>query len=705
MEKYLRYKGEFLSRAGVCWRAEIWQERYAAFEEVGALTFEADEALVIEYPDTAKEEVICGSTATLRIESPGDRTYEDLYIIAPRSIRLDVYRDNVLYWSGTLDPEFYEEPYEKAAHYVVSLTFSDFGVLDRLKYTLSGMLTIEDVLLHGLAGTAINYSCIDEGLISSKLREGGTAFRLRDIVVRSDNFYDEDGEALSLRDVLKGILQPLGLRMVQRGGRVYIYDLNGLYTKAREVEAVWSGDSSTMGTDVVYNNAKITWSPYAQSGNLAPEECWTEKTDPNLINLNNMGPLKYEGSDYYSYHYSTDINDWLDATDSGFTIFLNRKGINAELSDTTFKTVRFFKIVPQYDGSESEGVAILTNIVRGYKEGAATNWHAEMQTSGVGVGPAYLAGTMTLADSQINDVIFRSEVVWIPPVDDSGKLLLRVGLELLVDPRFNPFETATNILKLSYQKDYQEQWKKRGNFFYVPVTVKFQPDGSNVIYCWDNRAIVGESVSAPSRTLNQTLGSWKEFDTRYELRPQTLGYFAYYDPADRQENSGVAQGWAVNRQAINPHTAQITTVLEQAENGQYIPYPSGGRGGRLWVEVRGKGWQISDGGVDLSHDPAKIINPYNLWGLDDAPDDKKISWILSKLPTIEIVNNVQFEQTINTDDIEYSAEINAVAKDPIELETICGTSAEGFRPPAGLILTRRHVGKYVSSPVPVVRRK
>ena len=48
-----------------------------------------------------------------------------------------------------------------------------------------------------------------------------------------------------------------------------------------------------------------------------------------------------------------------------------------------------------------------------------------------------------------------------------------------------------------------------------------------------------------------------------------------------------------------------------------------------------------------------------------------------QLPEIEIVNNVQFDQTINTDDVEYSAEINASAKESLEIDTICGTSEEG----------------------------
>ena len=92
MAKYLRYAGEFLSRAGITWRVEILQEADEPFVTVGVLTFEAEEPLVIEWKKTDKEEVLCGSTATIRVESPGDRTYEDLYSIEVGKIRMDVYR-------------------------------------------------------------------------------------------------------------------------------------------------------------------------------------------------------------------------------------------------------------------------------------------------------------------------------------------------------------------------------------------------------------------------------------------------------------------------------------------------------------------------------------------------------------------------------------------------------------------------------------
>lgn len=46
------------------------------------------------------------------------------------------------------------------------------------------------------------------------------------LYIQSANFYDEDGEPMSCREVVESILEPFGLMMVQRDASVYIYDLN-----------------------------------------------------------------------------------------------------------------------------------------------------------------------------------------------------------------------------------------------------------------------------------------------------------------------------------------------------------------------------------------------------------------------------------------------------------------------------------------------
>ena len=657
MAKYLRYRGEFVSRADLTGRGDLYQEANSAYETVGDWDFDADAPRTIEWNRADKEDVICGSAATLRLISPGDRTYEDLYTIEVGRIRMDVYRANVLYWSGALDPEFYEEPYESEKGYTVPLTFSDFGILDRLKYSWTGILPVKTIITNALNLAGIVHGGIDETLISTSLSAGGSAMSTANIAVRSDNFYDEDGEASTLKEAIEGMLQPLALKMVQRKGKIWIYDLNGLYTLAQSAAIVWDGDSSTMGTDKVANNVKITWNTYAQSGNLAAEDCWTENTDATQIAMNSLSGRTIGNSVIFSYHYSTDLYDWIDATDAGFTIWLSANGQNATIEQSAAK---FFKIVEQYDGTESEGVAIYWKAYRGYKVGSDSNWQAGVETQGKGYGT--LPGNL----SAVGSVIFKSNPVWIPPVNSASGLMLRITQSLLLDPRFNPFALAANLMEYRHaetgleQADHYDKWNTDGNFVYVPVRIKFQPDGSNTVYVWDNRAVVSKDPETQKvTTLAGTSGSWGN--------SAGWGYLCYYDKDDRQEKCGVL-GWKKNRPAINPHDGKVISILANAEEGQYIPYPNyGSAGGNLWVEVLGGGWMISDANNALSS--TEVLNPGSLWG--------KISWVLMQLPEIEIMNSGQFDRTINTDDVEYTAEVNSAAKESIDIDTICGTSAEG----------------------------
>ncbi len=174
MPMNLRYSGTCYSRNNVKWRVDIMQTADAPFANVGDLDLSSNDALVIEWPVIDKEEVIVGSSATLNIVSPGDRTYEDLYTITPGNIRMDVYCEGRLYWSGTLDPEFYSEPYERLDNYVVTLTFSDFGVLDRIMYDLNGAQPLSAIVERAIAGTNIKIAGVDyDTLASTYFAEGG----------------------------------------------------------------------------------------------------------------------------------------------------------------------------------------------------------------------------------------------------------------------------------------------------------------------------------------------------------------------------------------------------------------------------------------------------------------------------------------------------------------------------------------------------
>ncbi len=59
------------------------------------------------------------------------------------------------------------------------------------------------------------------------------------------------------------------------------------------------------------------------------------------------------------------------------------------------------------------------------------------------------------------------------------------------------------------------------------------------------------------------------------------------------------------------------------------------------------------------------------------------------------MNSYQYEKSINTDDVEYNAEINAAAKEDIEIDTICGSSVEGVPTARGAYFSS-YTGKQIT---------
>ena len=139
MARQVIHSGSFVGLHEIVWKVDIWEqvEEVDLGEEPGELNFPSEEPLVIEWSERGKEEVICGSSVTLKIESPTDRAYVGLYAEKPGTFGIDIYKDSVLYWRGTLDTEQYEEPYERLDGYDVTLTFSDFGAMDRIKFDMN----------------------------------------------------------------------------------------------------------------------------------------------------------------------------------------------------------------------------------------------------------------------------------------------------------------------------------------------------------------------------------------------------------------------------------------------------------------------------------------------------------------------------------------------------------------------------------------
>ncbi len=288
----IRHYHEFKGQDNILNRFEILTGSPVQAVEVKARA----DAFSIEYPEVRKLDPVRGSQATMSLISESVFQFVDLHTDDMRGYLVKFYRSGSLYWVGWLDSELYGEELSAVPPYEVTFKASDFNIMERLKYLDASENRYGDIVPF----TTHIKRCLDRlGLPFRKLYIGcttraegitwlSTESVLHRLYMMSANFYDEDNEPMSCREVIEELLKPFGLMMVQKDANLYIYDYNtvknGLPMKrfdyatlafeADETVRFDLGDLHTIGfasTDSSYgfeemvNNVRITSSLYATS--------------------------------------------------------------------------------------------------------------------------------------------------------------------------------------------------------------------------------------------------------------------------------------------------------------------------------------------------------------------------------------------------------------------------------------------------------
>lgn len=660
--KTLRGKGEFVSIAGAVWRVELRVEGYAG--EPADMSFPHSNPLEIGWGEYDRIAPVEGSTATLRVISESDREWVDLYSVERARVRLDVYRNDALYWQGTLDPEFYEEPFEVLEGYEVQLTFSDLGILEDMDYDMRGTVTLSDVIARGLelAGLTVE---IDETLISTSFPDG-QPLTLSSLSVRSDNYYDEDGEPTNFKDVIGDLLQPLALKIRQRGGKFIVYDFNALYERHSRDGAellAWDGDSQTMAVADVAQKIKVSFSPYGESELLADTLEYTGKTSPEARNTTtglNQHP-EYDNAAYFTFFndYTTKIKSTSENVANeyeDFNIFISKdmgKGL-AYMHPEAY----YAKFVPIFgNADERVCVAWLLTVGQGDMSKDLTNTDVQQIIH---------KGQEAWGTRGSDKVILRTKRVYvagyIPNNDYEIRRYLILKLPLLMDARYNPFDSKSDNKGNEQQHDYY--FKTRTGYMFIPVgvTIYDSETGGNALWHYDNSA-----VAASTSRKYAGNGAWK-------TGAASVGdmWLEYYSPSDLKEDSGI-RGWKENRTLIGRPEMQragrsirypeLTQREKKLEAGEYINYPE--QGG--WLEV-----VVYEGfrGFDYGEGGGFELSKY--WD-GEASQRRYLRWLMYGAPTVELVagnGNIEKE---DIDDVEYSGWIERAAKEELSVSTTYGT--------------------------------
>lgn len=625
MEKQLRYKGEFFSIAGVLWRVEIWQDAEVPYPAVAELRFPAESPLVFEWTETDKLEPVQGSGATLQIVSKVDRQYKDLYAVEAGSIRLDAYRDDVLYWSGTLDTETYEEPFSYENEYEVKLTFSDFALLDRLNFSLRGTRSINGLFNALIEETKINFRSIDKyvsttcGSVSGDMLDG--------VGISCENFYDEEGVPLTMREVLEEILRPFTLRLIQREGKLFVYDLNAIQMTLEPEVISWQRDDAVLGVDQIYKNVTLTFSPYPQ------EKLYSNSLKENLFD---QGAIRY-------YVAKDRSRSALDVNNIGFTIDLKESASIGEDIEINTDKARLFKITPVFSGSEALGIA---SRVRSVETPMSPSYgETPIDTNSTKYGNTWLfkiRQTFSLPETM---KVFNWGNIG-QNIDDNSTLtniMLRLKAEVLIDGRYNPFEEATKLNgKYEYEKmnDVTE--------YNVTYVLRMIDTDGNVKMHYENRVLDKNSEEDGFlKDYKEINGKWVNGDIKdYESLVTTLRYY------NRSGYTGWTGGWQTN----NVGYRRAYVPRDSAGEGDLIPIPPGCQGCTLELTV--------------TSCFGRILNPHKYNSVVSS-SQKTPRWVLYKIPEITLVN--QYGKEIDGNDIEYKSWLNSLAKEEKKIETIVGT--------------------------------
>lgn len=638
----IRYSGSFLSQRGVAWRVDILQEGYGGTQP-GGLVFPSDTPLEISWGATDKLTPVQCSSAALKIISDTDRRFIDLYTVEVGAVRMDVYRNGALYWSGTLDTELYEEPYSTADGYDVSLTFSDFACLERIDWSGSGLITVRELVDQCLSRAGINFKSLDRSYISTQVNY--SAMTMQEVYVLQENFFDEDGVAKTAKEVLEETLRPFALRIIQKAGKVWVYDLNGLHSKDTS-RVVWDSTDSVLSADKIYNNVKVTFSPYADAEMMKG----TVERDPSQTAEN--GTKIYQN--YHRNSYGT-----LDSME-GFRLHYDETHeSNMEISGGA----KFFQINSVYSGQDETGV--IATFKRGdyavaEEDGASSNVRHQLLTP---------KDCGTIAKGGVSSSLLitcpKAYLGYVSYLRMDYKL--RINLNLLFDVRYNPFEKEgddndnaswrSGIFNLNKHDGPYQNMQDWCNFGYVPIRLSLVDAAGTALYHYENRTVLESSGYA------QAGAGWKAGAASWGQ-----AFLCYYDFDDRKSKTGFG-GWKSNKQIIGYYRGDLPDKWKTIDDGEYIDLPP--TGGDLLLEI--------GSGIHQFDYKREVKNIY-----------KFCRWIAYKEPSITLCKK-NFKET-DTEDIEDTAWLNKAAKEELSIDTIVGTitSRHGVPNAKGQIFNSRH---------------
>lgn len=258
-----------------------------------------------------------GLGVVLNTVSSSSLSLIELFTTDPQEFIIKIYNGvsgSTLIWQGFVSSELYRENFSKALPQVVSIYGNDaMKVLENIKYLqadgsyYTGTATIATILSNIFSKLEISFTTIYTSNDLEVFDDGETQVTnpFLYLELANENFIDEQGEAMSCRDVLKGVIGGLGgLCMFFLANDVYIIDPINLHDTGKGK----SYDASTFGSETVIS----TLGGYVDISDIDDDIFWRETgTQLDIFPQYNEVIVKYDPYSLVEILYDfSDSNNW-----------------------------------------------------------------------------------------------------------------------------------------------------------------------------------------------------------------------------------------------------------------------------------------------------------------------------------------------------------------------------------------------------------
>lgn len=450
-----RYECFCKSIEGDLFRIEIYKRGFHVSEEVRL----GEDMLVIERTAEDQLDPISVTKATVFLYTERDGLFEDLYSFGEHGAICRIFKNDTLYYIGSLDAEQWKAPYSYKQGYITQVTFSDLSPLKRLEYAPHGLVSVVDFVkqcitkatypdslfgkptLQLLTNLSVSgYKHQWDSLISADLSnisaltsserlsiaEGSlsTLNPIKEVsslsraYIDTAVFLDEDKGGDDERkavwwNALQDALKSLSLYLVQRDGKFYLFDVDALKERGAKETLVAMGNDAELGIEKTYNKIKVE----------------LEKREPT-----NLYKHKFSENDF-----GTEVTNWrfnrIDL-EAGRLVASHNVVFHTPKSDETIRGGALYaQLIPHTMGREETYVCLFAKPRRSYEHNPVVgSFYHELAHTFPFAKPYPIEKMADIRNLQGENGVYCTPMIPLPTrtADNLAKYQMALSLEMLV---------------------------------------------------------------------------------------------------------------------------------------------------------------------------------------------------------------------------------------------------------------------------------